>query len=93
MLYLKMKLETIKAVYRRLRNCYSSLIVIIFNSFCCLFENKWFIFTKRYYLNSMKKFVLVLVAVAFIGGSFTSCKSHEKCPAYNKVDTNSKKSI
>lgn len=41
----------------------------------------------------MKKVLLLLVAVAFIGGSITSCKSHEKCPAYNKVDTNAKKSI
>jgi hypothetical protein len=41
----------------------------------------------------MKKFLLSLVAVAVIGGSFTSCKSHEKCPAYSKVDTQAKKSI
>ncbi|MDZ4665615.1 MAG: hypothetical protein SGJ15_12100 [Bacteroidota bacterium] len=41
----------------------------------------------------MKKFLLSIAAVAFIGASFTSCKSHEKCPAYSKVNTESKKSI
>jgi hypothetical protein len=41
----------------------------------------------------MKKFFLSFVAVTLIGLAFTSCKSHEKCPAYGKVNTESKKSI
>ncbi len=41
----------------------------------------------------MKKFLLSIVAVALVAGSFTSCKSHEKCPAYSKVNTETKKSI
>ena len=41
----------------------------------------------------MKKILLSLVAIAVIGGSVVSCKSHEKCPAYSKVNTQAKKSI
>ncbi len=41
----------------------------------------------------MKKLFIAIVALAVVGVSFTSCKSHEKCPAYSKVNTESKKSI
>lgn len=41
----------------------------------------------------MKKFLLSMVAIALVGLTVTSCKSHEKCPAYSKVNTQSKKSI
>jgi hypothetical protein len=51
------------------------------------------IFTKHNLINHMKKFLLSIVAVALVGVSVTSCKSHEKCPAYSKVNTESKKSI
>jgi hypothetical protein len=42
----------------------------------------------------MKK-VIALVTIFFLAGiSFTSCKSHEKCPAYTKANTTvNKKSV
>lgn len=43
----------------------------------------------------MKK-VIVIASVLFLAGVvFSSCKSHEKCPAYGKTNSNSlyKKSV
>jgi hypothetical protein len=33
----------------------------------------------------MKKVLLLLAIVTFVGSIFTSCKSHERCPAYGKA--------
>ena len=33
----------------------------------------------------MKKVVVVLISVVFIGMLFVSCKSVQKCPAYGEV--------
>ncbi len=43
----------------------------------------------------MKKAILVLTVIFLAGVVFTSCKSHEKCPAYGKANSNSnyKKSV
>jgi len=38
----------------------------------------------------MKKFCVIIASVVFIGLSFSSCRSHERCAAYgkiNKIDT------
>ncbi|MFL5765443.1 MAG: hypothetical protein ACJ77K_15970 [Bacteroidia bacterium] len=38
----------------------------------------------------MKKFFVVLLSVTFIVASLSSCRSHERCAAYgkiNKIDT------
>jgi hypothetical protein len=35
----------------------------------------------------MKKVILTISAFAFVAVLFSSCKSHEKCPAYSKVNT------
>jgi len=34
----------------------------------------------------MKKTFLFLVAIAFIGFVLSSCRVHERCPAYGKVE-------
>jgi len=34
----------------------------------------------------MKKFALIVFAVALVSMMFSSCRSHERCPAYGKVD-------
>lgn len=34
----------------------------------------------------MKKVLLFLAIVTFVGSVLTSCKSHERCPAYGKVN-------
>ncbi len=43
----------------------------------------------------MKKAILVLSVFFLAGVVFTSCKSHEKCPAYGKANTTptNKKSV
>lgn len=41
----------------------------------------------------MKKFAVLSIVVLVVAISFTSCKSHEKCPAYSKVDIKAKKSV
>ncbi|HET6245145.1 MAG TPA: hypothetical protein VFF35_11580 [Bacteroidia bacterium] len=33
----------------------------------------------------MKKLSIVVLALALVGSVLSSCKSHEKCPAYGKV--------
>lgn len=40
----------------------------------------------------MKKVLLSTLAVCIIAVSVSSCKSHEKCPAYSKVEKNHKQS-
>jgi len=38
----------------------------------------------------MKKVVLIVISVVFISAAMSSCKSHERCAAYgkiNKIDT------
>lgn len=35
----------------------------------------------------MKKIIVFTSAFAFVAVLFSSCKSHEKCPAYSKVNT------
>jgi hypothetical protein len=37
----------------------------------------------------MKKFILAVTVFFVAGVAFSSCKSHEKCPAYSKANTNS----
>lgn len=41
----------------------------------------------------MKKLLSVILVALVISVSLSSCKSHERCPAYGKVEQNSKKSI
>jgi hypothetical protein len=35
----------------------------------------------------MKKFVAFIAVVLFAGSVLSSCKSHQKCPAYSKNST------
>lgn len=35
----------------------------------------------------MKRLLYLLIMVIFIGTLVVSCKSHEKCPAYSKADS------
>jgi hypothetical protein len=35
----------------------------------------------------MKKIVYFILATAFLGSVLTSCRSHQKCPAYGKANT------
>jgi len=41
----------------------------------------------------MKKFISFSIIALIVAISFTSCKSHEKCPAYGKADSKAKKSL
>ncbi len=41
----------------------------------------------------MKKIITLSIIVLVVVISITSCKSHEKCPAYGKVDMKAKKSV
>ena len=41
----------------------------------------------------MKKILPITLIVFIIALAFSSCKSHERCPAYGKVEQSSKKSI
>ena len=41
----------------------------------------------------MKKFISLTLLAFVIAVSVSSCKSHERCPAYGKVEQNSKKSL
>ena len=34
----------------------------------------------------MKKFLVVAIAVIFVSVSITSCKTHERCAAYGKIN-------
>jgi len=36
----------------------------------------------------MKKFLVIFAVVVVMGVVFTSCKTHEKCPAYGKIEQN-----
>ena len=38
----------------------------------------------------MKKFAAIAIIIVLGAVSFTSCKSHEKCPAYSKVEKSPK---
>ncbi len=35
----------------------------------------------------MKKIAYFFIAAAFLGSVLTSCRTHQKCPAYGKVNT------
>jgi hypothetical protein len=41
----------------------------------------------------MKKVISISIFILIMAISFASCKSHEKCPAYSKVDIKAKKSF
>ncbi|MDI1353339.1 MAG: hypothetical protein PSX36_00380 [bacterium] len=41
----------------------------------------------------MKKFIPFTLVAFVIALACSSCKSHEKCPAYGKVEQSNKKSI
>ncbi len=41
----------------------------------------------------MKKLVSLSIVALFVAISFSSCKSHEKCPAYSKVEKSNKRSV
>lgn len=41
----------------------------------------------------LKKIAFTVATVALIATVFSSCKSHERCPAYGKVKTNSESRI
>jgi len=34
----------------------------------------------------MKKFLIIFVSVVFVSATFSSCKSHERCAAYGKIN-------
>lgn len=34
----------------------------------------------------MKRFLIALAFVSLLAGTMTSCKSHERCPAYGKIE-------
>jgi len=42
---------------------------------------------------TMKKVISLSIVALVVAISFNSCKSHEKCPAYGKVDMKAKKSV
>ena len=47
-----------------------------------------------YKINHMKKFALLSVLSVAFCAAVSSCKSHEKCPAYSKANTiSAKKSV
>ncbi len=41
----------------------------------------------------MKKVFAIAAVFVVLASSFTSCKSHEKCPAYSQVEQESKSSL
>jgi hypothetical protein len=41
----------------------------------------------------MKKIFGITILAAFITVAVSSCKSHERCPAYGKVEQSHKKSV
>ena len=41
----------------------------------------------------MKKVLSITLVVLLVALSLSSCKSHERCPAYNKVEQAQKKSV
>lgn len=41
----------------------------------------------------MKKLITLSFIASFVALSFSSCKSHERCPAYSKVEQGAKKSV
>lgn len=41
----------------------------------------------------MKKVIIIASVFAFVAVLFSSCKSHEKCPAYSKVNTTNQNKI
>lgn len=41
----------------------------------------------------MKKLVSLILIAFVVSISLSSCKSHERCPAYGKVEQNTKKSL
>lgn len=41
----------------------------------------------------MKKIISVSLIVFVIALTFSSCKSHERCPAYGKVEQSAKRSV
>ena len=41
----------------------------------------------------MKKLAVIALILVVSAISFSSCKSHEKCPAYSKVEHSSKKAL
>lgn len=41
----------------------------------------------------MKKMIGLVVVALFVAITVSSCKSHERCPAYSKVEHTSKKSV
>lgn len=40
---------------------------------------------KFVYIEIMKKLIVTSAILALVSMGITSCKSHEKCPAYSKV--------
>jgi hypothetical protein len=34
----------------------------------------------------MKKFLVIILSVVFVGASLSSCRSHERCAAYGKIN-------
>jgi len=42
---------------------------------------------------NMKKIISLFVIAFVVALTFSSCKSHERCPAYGKVEQGSKKSV
>ena len=55
-------------------------IIILFLHFKC-----WIFNRNNFTLISMKKLFVIAVSVAFISAIFTSCRSHERCAAYGKI--------
>lgn len=43
-------------------------------------------FSKPFYQKDMKKIALFTLSVVFVGSLLTSCRSHERCAAYGKIN-------
>ncbi|MEO6304107.1 MAG: hypothetical protein ABIP51_13135 [Bacteroidia bacterium] len=41
----------------------------------------------------MKKVISLSLVILVVAISLSSCKSHEKCPAYSKVEKSNKRSV
>ena len=34
----------------------------------------------------MKKSIIIILSIIFVSATFTSCRSHERCAAYGKIN-------
>jgi hypothetical protein len=60
-----------------------------YHNFAFPYTYKWFL-RNNFISAPMKKFFVIIVSVVFFSASLSSCRSHERCAAYgkiNKIDT------